>query len=216
MGLCWPLEMPATPKIVLISLADQANDAGICWPSVVSICRRTCLAERTVQGAIRWLKKAGLVSIESRNGRSTIYTICPDCYTQPQQQVHPRSRCTPAESATPPPQNLPPTPAARAPRTVSEPSSEPVEAKEATAPPSGSPATVVKKSPKRGTRLPEDWELETEWGRWAEKERRWPPDRIVQTAERFKDFWISKPGTAGLKLDWFATWRNWVRNERAN
>jgi hypothetical protein len=28
---------------------------------------------------------------------------------------------------------------------------------------------------------------------------------------RFVDFWIAKPGREGTKLDWPATWRNWVR-----
>lgn len=32
---------------------------------------------------------------------------------------------------------------------------------------------------------------------------------------RFSDFWIAKPGKEGVKLDWLATWRNWVRNEKA-
>lgn len=36
----------------------------------------------------------------------------------------------------------------------------------------------------------------------------------LATFARFHDHWISKPGAAGRKLDWLATWRNWVRNER--
>jgi len=28
---------------------------------------------------------------------------------------------------------------------------------------------------------------------------------------KFRDYWIGKPGAGGLKLDWQATWRNWVR-----
>ena len=37
----------------------------------------------------------------------------------------------------------------------------------------------------------------------------------MQTFEKFKDYWISQPGQKGVKLDWFATWRNWVRNTNA-
>jgi len=29
---------------------------------------------------------------------------------------------------------------------------------------------------------------------------------------RFVDFWLSKPGKDGVKLDWSATWRNWCRS----
>lgn len=29
----------------------------------------------------------------------------------------------------------------------------------------------------------------------------------------FRDYWRAKPGQAGVKLDWQATWRNWCRRE---
>lgn len=68
------------------------------------------------------------------------------------------------------------------------------------------------KSP-RGTALPETWTLPDDWKTWAEKER---PDVDPQTAaDSFRDFWIAKPGKEGRKTDWQATWRNWVRNQRA-
>jgi len=37
------------------------------------------------------------------------------------------------------------------------------------------------------------------------------PERIYA---RFTDHWNAQPGQRGVKLDWLATWRNWVRNER--
>jgi hypothetical protein len=55
--------------------------------------------------------------------------------------------------------------------------------------------------------LPQDWQA------WAEKER---PDLDPQrTFNTFHDYWIGKPGADGMKLDWSATWRNWVRREHA-
>lgn len=33
--------------------------------------------------------------------------------------------------------------------------------------------------------------------------------------EQFKDYWVAQGGQKGAKLDWSATWRNWVRNQRA-
>lgn len=30
--------------------------------------------------------------------------------------------------------------------------------------------------------------------------------------EAFTDYWIAQPGQKGVKLDWDATWRNWMRN----
>ena len=65
----------------------------------------------------------------------------------------------------------------------------------------------------RGSRLAQDWVLTKSLGEWAQTER---PDLDVRlVAEQFKDYWIAQPGQKGLKLDWSATWRNWVRNSKA-
>ncbi|HHX5603334.1 TPA: helix-turn-helix domain-containing protein [Pseudomonas aeruginosa] len=132
MSACWPLQgMSPAQKAVLISLADQANDQGVCWPAVDSIAMRCCLSKRAVQQAIKWLRGAGIVSVEERQGRSTMYSVTPAAYAPPQ-EIHPSSICTPAanaptpaDAAPPPPQDLHPTPADAAPRTVIEPTREP-------------------------------------------------------------------------------------------
>lgn len=72
-------------------------------------------------------------------------------------------------------------------------------------------APSKEKSP-TGSRLQADWELPQDWNAWAEKER--PDLDTGRVAQQFKDFWIAKPGKEGRKLDWQATWRNWVRNQR--
>lgn len=78
MSACWPLQgMSPAQKAVLISLADQANDQGVCWPAVDSIATRCCLSKRAVQQAIKWLRSVGIVSVEERQGRSTMYSVTP-------------------------------------------------------------------------------------------------------------------------------------------
>ncbi|MHA5336190.1 helix-turn-helix domain-containing protein, partial [Pseudomonas aeruginosa] len=85
MSACWPLQgMSPAQKAVLISLADQANDQGVCWPAVDSIAMRCCLSKRAVQQAIKWLRGAGIVSVEERQGRSTMYSVTPAAYAPPQ------------------------------------------------------------------------------------------------------------------------------------
>lgn len=64
----------------------------------------------------------------------------------------------------------------------------------------------------RGSRLPADWRPSEILVAWAEKER--PDLQITAVADRFRDHWHSVPGAKGCKLDWEATFRNWVRNER--
>jgi uncharacterized protein YdaU (DUF1376 family) len=69
------------------------------------------------------------------------------------------------------------------------------------------------KENKRGSRLAQDWFLPKPWGEWAQTER--PELNIRQTADQFRDYWIAQAGQKGVKLDWAATWRNWVRNSKA-
>lgn len=65
----------------------------------------------------------------------------------------------------------------------------------------------------RGTRLPQDWTLPKPWGLWA-CERGWPEAAVREEAEKFRDYWVARPGRDGTKLDWAATWRNWIRNAK--
>ena len=69
------------------------------------------------------------------------------------------------------------------------------------------------KENKRGSRLPQDWFLTKAMGDWATQER--PDLDVRQVAEQFKDYWVAQAGQKGVKLDWDATWRNWIRNTKA-
>lgn len=78
MAAVWPLQgMSPSQKAVLISLADQANDDGVCWPAVGTIAARTCLSERAVRDALAWLQASGAVFREYRHNTSTSYTVYP-------------------------------------------------------------------------------------------------------------------------------------------
>ena len=69
------------------------------------------------------------------------------------------------------------------------------------------------KENKRGSRLAQDWVLSKSMGDWATQER--PDLDVRQVAEQFKDYWVAQAGQKGVKLDWDATWRNWIRNTKA-
>lgn len=73
------------------------------------------------------------------------------------------------------------------------------------------PTTNRQKTAGRGSRLPADWKPNPEEVEFCKAERK-DLDPIA-TGERFRDFWIAQPGSKGVKLDWTATWRNWVRKE---
>lgn len=56
--------------------------------------------------------------------------------------------------------------------------------------------------------MPEDWK------QFCEKVK---PDLDPQIVfDSFRDYWVGVAGGKGVKSDWLATWRNWVRRETAS
>lgn len=68
---------------------------------------------------------------------------------------------------------------------------------------------------KRGTRIPADFTVTPEMIAWAGANAA-AVDGPRET-QKFINYWQSKAGREGVKLDWVATWRNWMLNaaERA-
>ncbi len=65
----------------------------------------------------------------------------------------------------------------------------------------------------RGSRLPANWVPNKELADWSKAER--PDLDLRKVLEEFRDYWTSVAGSKGVKLDWDATWRNWVRKQTA-
>lgn len=167
MSRCWDLQMPPTQKSVLISLADNANDHGACWPSIPTICRRTCFSERAVQNAIKWLEGAGLLTADRTNGRHTSYTVTPAAYSPPQ-EIHPRTKCTGEGDA--PAQAMHHTPVADAGAPPQEMHQPPHQVPSNRQEPSVEPSGNRHKSRKRANvrvALP-DWLSGEAWNNWAD------------------------------------------------
>jgi hypothetical protein len=89
-----------------------------------------------------------------------------------------------------------------------------VEVKEEEREPVGSPkkkaatSSTDKPDPK-GSRLPEEWFLPMEWGRWAVN-RGLSVSETRRQADLFKNYWLAKAGRDARKVKWEATWHNWV------
>lgn len=62
---------------------------------------------------------------------------------------------------------------------------------------------------KLGTRLPDDFYPSPEMTEWFRKNCPHVDGRTEHA--KFCDYWRAKPGKDGRKLDWPATWRNWMR-----
>lgn len=61
----------------------------------------------------------------------------------------------------------------------------------------------------RGSRLPDGWQPSESLLVWAGTE--FPDLDVRRETEKFRDYWVGKPGKDGVKQDWPATWRNWMR-----
>lgn len=66
---------------------------------------------------------------------------------------------------------------------------------------------------RRGSRLDPNFLLPEEWCSFCIKTR--PELSAFDVWEQFRDYWIAQPGQKGVKTDWEATWRNWVRRQNA-
>lgn len=90
----WALAVSSTDKIVLLYLADRANAAGMCWPSVATIAAKTSLSDRAVQIAIKRLEGGGHLSQ---------FWQTPEKAKRPMRhfRIHPRTTFTPEEGSPP-------------------------------------------------------------------------------------------------------------------
>lgn len=73
----------ASAKLVLIDLADHANEADLAWPKVSTIAERTELSESTVLRELKSIEEWGLIEREKRRSvigrpRANLYTLRTD------------------------------------------------------------------------------------------------------------------------------------------
>jgi hypothetical protein len=144
-------DVPPGPKLLLLALADSANDDdGGCWFLIRTLCLKTSCGERTVQGHLSWLERAGYVRRQFRPGRSSEFYLSLEklgidpgaacrgdsrgAGVRPGTPADsaPRRFCTPAGSAPTPAESAPtpvesaPTPAESAPISGSYPVLDPL------------------------------------------------------------------------------------------
>lgn len=71
------------------------------------------------------------------------------------------------------------------------------------------PTDLSTRDRKLGTRLPDDFTPSPEMFEWFRKNCPHVDGKTEHA--QFCDYWHSKPGKDGRKLDWVATWRRWMR-----
>ncbi len=100
----WKQSIRGNALLVLLALADQASDAGSCWPSQSTLAAKCGISERALQTHLAALEAGGYISRERRYRRdgartSDLYTLClpADSSAGPGDQAQ-ISRGLPAES----------------------------------------------------------------------------------------------------------------------
>lgn len=200
-----------TERLIMLALADHADDDGRCYPSIARLCRRTGLSERAIQANTRKLVAQGYIKIIPGGGKgnANLYFVS----ANPAADA-PRTKCTPAADAPQTPQEMRSNPAADAP----EPSGTTMGTvnKEAGASLEGAPAQQFdldpppKKPPRRASSLPPDW-VPSDRNLSDARDRNFTEAEIHEQSDAFRDYHLAR-GT--VFKDWDAAWRTWLGNAR--
>ena len=197
-------------KLVLLKLADNANDQGECWPSYQYIADQCEISKRSAMNHIEALLEAGFLTKTVRKGvkgnSSNVYLLNLDAKPVNNGGENPAPPSAGdslgSANAAPPSANAAPGGSANAAPGIShflEPVNEPV-----------NEALVVPsklKKPKRASGVPDEFLVDQRMLDWLSANQI-TTDWQIET-NKFLDHHRAK----GSKMaDWVAAWRTWMRN----
>lgn len=196
MTAAWAVDLPAGEKLVLLALADCANDEGHCWPGLANLARKTGKSRRSLIDTIHALEKAEHISRDVRIGKGVNYTIHPQASEQlalpiggakaaPVQKPH---QCKKAYGSGA--------------KSAPKPSGTVITKKD-------KPSSRARAKPKQS--LPEDWEPKplTPGSVCAQIIVAWQPGRIERELSKFRNHHIAH---GNLMSNWQAAWCKWIGN----
>jgi hypothetical protein len=228
----WDSDLEPPARLLVLALARKSdNDTAIVppehTPSLTTLMAMTGLSRSAVAEWLNALEDAGWVKRvrpprDSRVERTT-YVLLPG---SPSAQRRPRKPSSP-QGGLPTEDSVSGfgSPQGGLVRQEDHSSSPPrglgvVRQEDAGSPPGGlapistyqEPFQEQKTSPRtRGTRIPDDFSATAEMIAWARKHT---PHVGARETEEFIDYWQAAPGQRGVKANWLATWRNWMRREQ--
>lgn len=91
-----------TAKIVLLKLADAANDEGESWYSIPKMLVACEMSDRAFRNQLRKLEELGLLTTHQRDNRSSVYALQADWEGVELKQVEDRELFGAASGAVPP------------------------------------------------------------------------------------------------------------------
>jgi hypothetical protein len=187
MTLAWSVSLAAGEKLVLLALADCANDEGHCWPGLASLSEKTGRCRRSLQESLRALDAAGHISRTENPGKGMNYTVHPVAKAAPVARNAPVAKAAARDSKN-------------CHRGVAKSAPKPsVNRKEP--------------SPSKLRAIPDDW-FPAEFALGTESRKvvdGWPPGELPAQVEQFRAHHSSKNNAFS---DPQKAWSTWVLNTR--
>lgn len=186
--------------LVLLALADIADDHGICWPSVAHLATKTRLHEQTVRSRLKALRAEGHVEWEDRPGTSNRFRI---------------TMSTPTKSATPS-DSLGGSNALTTPTNpVLEGGTNSLRRGTVIDTSDTSEGDVIELDLPKGTRdrraFPNPFKLTTAMREWAAVHA--PSLNVDVVTADFVAYWRVGNGAGKRMKNWELTWRRWLQRE---
>lgn len=77
----WDQALSGTQKMLLVALAEHANEEGVCWPSQARLAAMCAISDRQARTHLARFQELGLVVVEHRPGdgagrKSNVYRLC--------------------------------------------------------------------------------------------------------------------------------------------
>lgn len=195
----WNTQLATTEKFVLVALADMADDEHSCFPGQAMLAGMVGASERTIRRALATLEEEELLTREERRkpgGYKTSDRYFLQVGSVPKSH---RSKWPVGDSHRTSETFSPDTDVILTGQSDRYIEDEPPENHQRT--PSG--------ARKRATRIPDPFVLTAEMRAWAAAEV--PGLDVDAHTREFVDYWRAESGAKASKLDWLATWRNWMR-----
>lgn len=197
----------ASEKLLLIALANYADENMRCYPSHKRLAADTCLTDRTIRALLAGLEGRGLISRKERvrqdgSRSSDIVTLhFEDDATTPNDDAEISGGTEMVSGGVR--KSVPGGTEMVSALTTFEPVTEPRKEAEASfKPPSD-----------RGLRIGEGW---TPKANYSISDYGLSDLEHADELSKFRDYWRAVPGAKGRKTDWDATWRNWMRRASEN
>lgn len=201
-------------KLVMLCLADFANDEGFCWPSVGTVAKKCTVSSSTVKAQIRDLIRAGFLKVQQRLKRtedgkvtndSNVYQIILSALKNAVEtggEFQPGSKSNRGQNTATPGAESDPKP--------------PIDPPITNIPPVVPPSEVLQDKPqptkrtrKVKTELPSDFAL-------SDSMRQWYDNQVEFTIpiETATEMWADAMRAKGFKyVDWVAGWRQGMRKQ---